>query len=629
MAEKKQHGGDWFDKLQAHNRNVSLERQARAAEETARQAEIDRRQNEEHRRRIEEIEEKRAADEAARLQLAKDEREKKEKAKNENARIYNIFRRLKEIKDASTAGQKYMLILELQREVDTIDFDAVLDLSYKDRFCKTVDALKTALDELYAECGSNAVYLKAYEAVMKKHEEEISSLSEIKSFENVAAAIKIFPELLTPAVDDYRKRINDFSGRASKAKSIFEILKSQSPESCRNRLKKAIASRYDIPVSIFSEKDYDSLETVSTENEDLTFAKEVMMGVILDDSIPSEELQPLFDFLAERSSSEPILIETYRRNKALEKLARDIAKKKEQKELSEMRAICKTITTPEILLKFDIPNEDDVENPVVAKAWHKTFGTIYNEIIFYRDHVCWLTENKDSFSVSWDDLVNSWERDYKKGGFFSLPEFRGHKIIDKRCVELFERLIAYKQSIVDQQENAVMSPQRCDAVAQVPINDQQTKTAMPPVAAPVSNNESSPNQSECDSEKKDSFAGFMDLFSDIGDPHIFIAPNIPTTKLHNALESYANGVSPEDVLVLVDDTLLGGAKEGVIITKRKLFCKQFMQSPVAFALTAETKISLSYDRDLYVDGRKVHIFITPEKKSRTILVGAILKMCHG
>ena len=458
MANKKQYGGDWIDKWQAHNRNVSLERQAQAAEEKARQAKLDRLDHEEHRRRMEKIEEKRASDEAARLQLAKDERDKKEKAKHENARIYNLYRRLKEIKEASTPGLKFLLISELQKEAETIDFDAVIDISYKDRFYKTVDALKVALDNLYKECGDNAAYLKAYEAAMQESQKEISSLSEIKSFEDVAQAVKVYPELLTVAAEDYKKRVNDFFGRASKAKSIFETLKSKSPESCQNELRKAIASNYIIPISVFFEKDYDSLETVSTDNENLSFIQEALMGFILDDSIPSEELQPLFDFIAERSSTKKIVVETYRREKAQEKLAQDIAKKKEQKELNEMRSICKAITTPEIMLKFDIPNEDDVENSIVAKAWHKTLGTIYNEIIFYRDHVCWLTENKTSFSVSWDDLVNSWQRDYKKGGFFSLPEFRGHKILDNRCVELFERLIAYKQSIVDQQEEVIMPP---------------------------------------------------------------------------------------------------------------------------------------------------------------------------
>ena len=607
MAEKKQHGGDWFDKIQAHNRNVALDRQARAAEETARQAEIDRRQNEQHRRRLEELEEKRATDEAARLRLVQDEQEKKEIAKYENTKIYNLFRRLKEIEVASTLGQKYLLIRELKNEAEAIDLEAVLDISYKDRFFETIDALKIALDKLYAECGKNATFFKEYEAVMEKSKDEISSLSEIRSFENVVESLKIFPELFTPAFDAYRKRINVFSERASKAKSFFEILKSKSPELCHDRLKEAIASKYNIPTSIFSEEDYDSLETLSVENENLEFVKEAMMEVVLDDSIPSEELQPLFDFLAEQSSTTKIVIETYRREKALEKLAQDIAKKKEQKELNEMRAICKLITTPEIMLKFDIPNDDDVENSVVAKAWHKTLGTIYTVIIFYRDHVRWLIDNKSSFSVSWDDLVHSWERDFKKGGFIRLPEFRGHKIHDNRCVELFERLIAYKKSIIEQQE----------------------KSIIPTVVVSGFDEESSENPTEKDSGKNNLPDDTMGLFFNVDDPHIFMNPNIPPTKLRNALESYAPGIAPADVLVLIDDTVFGGAKEGMIITKRKLFSKQILQSPIASELVAETKISLVRDRELHIDGRKVHVFITPKKNSLPQLIEAIEKMCQS
>ncbi|MBR1965141.1 MAG: hypothetical protein IKA22_00860 [Lentisphaeria bacterium] len=607
MAEKKQHGGDWFDKIQAHNRNVALDRQARAAEETARQAEIDRRQNEQHRRRLEELEEKRATDEAARLRLVQDEQEKKEIAKYENTKIYNLFRRLKEIEVASTPGQKYLLIRELKNEAEAIDLEAVLDISYKDRFFETIDALKIALDKLYAECGKNATFFKEYEAVMEKSKDEISSLSEIRSFENVVESLKIFPELLTPVFDDYRKRINVFLERASKAKSFFEIFKSKSPELCHDRLKGAIASKYNIPTSIFSEEDYDSLETLSIENENLEFVKEAMMEVVLDDSIPSEELQPLFDFLAEQSSTTKIVIETYRREKALEKLAQDIAKKKEQKELNEMRAICKLITTPEIMLKFDIPNDDDVENSVVAKAWHKTLGTIYTVIIFYRDHVRWLTDNKSSFSVSWDDLVHSWERDFKKGGFIRLPEFRGHKIHDNRCVELFERLIAYKKSIIEQQE----------------------KSIIPTVVVSGFDEESSENPTEKDSGKNNLPDDTMGLFFNVDDPHIFMNPNIPPTKLRNALESYAPGIAPADVLVLIDDTVFGGAKEGMIITKRKLFSKQILQSPIASELVAETKISLVRDRELHIDGRKVHVFITPKKNSLPQLIEAIEKMCQS
>lgn len=593
--QEEQHGGDWFDKLQAHNRNVYLERQAE-------QARLDRQQNEEHRRQLREIEQKKADDEAARLQLAREERAQQDRARHENEKIYNLSRRLTELKNAGTTGEKFLLICELQKEAKSIDLNAVLDLAYKDRFSETEDALDTALSDLYAGCGNNAVYLKAYAAVMKNPPKIISSLSEIEISSRILETEKLFPELLTANASKYTELVNNFRQCASKAKSIFEILKAISPELCHDKLKNAIAAKTGVPESIFSEEGYDLLETVSTENENLIFVKEAMLGIILDDSIPSEGLQPLFDFLAERSSTEKIVVETYRREKALERIAVDIAKKKEQKELNEMRSVCKAITTPEIMFKFDIPDEDDVE-PVVAKGWHKTLGTIHIEIIFYRDHVCWLSENKPSFSVSWDDLVNSWERDYKKGGFFSLPAFRGHKILDVRCVELFEKLIAYKRGIVDHQEKAAMLP------GEVPASDKEASAEL--------------------TGKKDSHSDIMALFSKIHDVRILIAPNIPQKKLCNALESYARGINPEDVIVLVDDTVWGNAKNGLTVTSNKLFCKEILQSPVEVTLSAETKVSIVNSREVHIDGRKFCSLVTPSKESLLMLAEAIQEMCES
>lgn len=478
MSNKKQHGGDWIDKIQAHNRNVYLESQAEAAKEKARQAKLDRLQNEEHRRQMREIEQKKADDEAARLQLAREERVQKDRAKHENEKIYNLSRRLKELKDAETTGKKFLLICELQKEAQSIDLNAVLDLAYKDRFSETEDAIDTALSDLFAECGDNAVYLKAYAAAMK-NSSVISSLYEIEKISRVLEAEKLFPELLTENARKYNELVNNFRQCASKAKSIFEILKTKTPELCHDKLKEVIAAKACVPDSIFTEEGYDSLEIVPTENEDLIFVKEGMLRIILDDPIPSEELQPLFDFLAERSSTEKIVVETYRREKALEKSHWILQKKKEQKELSEMRSICKVITAS-VICKFDIPDEDDGENPVVAKVvWHKDVRTTYDDIVFYRDHVCWLTENKVSLSATWDDLVNSWARDYRKGGFLSFDEFRGHKF-DKKCVELFERLIAYKQPLINQQE----------------------KSAMPPAGASISDKESSADPPEKNVSKK-------------------------------------------------------------------------------------------------------------------------------
>ncbi|KAA1152652.1 hypothetical protein EU510_11380 [Pseudoalteromonas sp. FUC4] len=56
---------------------------------------------------------------------------------------------------------------------------------------------------------------------------------------------------------------------------------------------------------------------------------------------------------------------------------------------------------------------------------------------------------------------------------------------------------------------------------------------------------------------------------------IFTKPNIPPKKLKNAL-GYASGVNPNDVLILIDDTVFGGAKDGMLVTRDALYCHEIM-----------------------------------------------------
>jgi len=53
--------------------------------------------------------------------------------------------------------------------------------------------------------------------------------------------------------------------------------------------------------------------------------------------------------------------------------------------------------------------------------------------------------------------------------------------------------------------------------------------------------------------------------------NLCVAPNIPEGKLTNAIDSYAQGTQPEDVLFLYDDTLWGSAKNGFCFTRFYLF----------------------------------------------------------
>ncbi len=58
---------------------------------------------------------------------------------------------------------------------------------------------------------------------------------------------------------------------------------------------------------------------------------------------------------------------------------------------------------------------------------------------------------------------------------------------------------------------------------------------------------------------------------------IHIAPNIPLKKLHNALESYNSTKKPGDVIALVDDTVFGGGKDGLLLTEDYLLVKEPFQ----------------------------------------------------
>ena len=57
-----------------------------------------------------------------------------------------------------------------------------------------------------------------------------------------------------------------------------------------------------------------------------------------------------------------------------------------------------------------------------------------------------------------------------------------------------------------------------------------------------------------------------------GEPfeRVFVAPHIPLKKLHGALDNYGQGLRPKDVVVLIDNTLFGGAREGVLITETEI-----------------------------------------------------------
>ena len=94
----------------------------------------------------------------------------------------------------------------------------------------------------------------------------------------------------------------------------------------------------------------------------------------------------------------------------------------------------------------------------------------------------------------------------------------------------------------------------------------------------------------------------------LDDKHIHLRPDIPAKKLHNAIRTYAPDVVEDEVLGLLDDTMLGSGKDGCLVTATTLYGHDAALSPVRFdlarmrSLTREGKGSHSI---LRADGSNV------------------------
>lgn len=124
-----------------------------------------------------------------------------------------------------------------------------------------------------------------------------------------------------------------------------------------------------------------------------------------------------------------------------------------------------------------------------------------------------------------------------------------------------------------------------------------------PVAAPV---EAAPKATgELPAEQLAVLIGYVrECALRIESDKVFVAPNIPPKKLQAALASYGNSMTADEVIVLVDDTLFGGAKEGMLIGDTRIAMKMMMDSPRLFFWKFLTGIAIS-KRKVFVNQREI------------------------
>ncbi len=113
---------------------------------------------------------------------------------------------------------------------------------------------------------------------------------------------------------------------------------------------------------------------------------------------------------------------------------------------------------------------------------------------------------------------------------------------------------------------------------------------------------------ELSAEQVDSIVQMtLSLAERLGLERVYVRPHIPQKKLSAALESYGANMSADEVLVLIDDTLFGGAKEGVLMGESKLAIKMVFDSPRLFFWRHLDSLAVEKS-DLFVNSRKVGAF---------------------
>lgn len=116
----------------------------------------------------------------------------------------------------------------------------------------------------------------------------------------------------------------------------------------------------------------------------------------------------------------------------------------------------------------------------------------------------------------------------------------------------------------------------------------------------------------------------VEEISKISASGVFVEGFIPPTKEYNAINSM--GVS-EDVVALVDGTVFGSAKEGVVITDKAIYFKNLWQDAHRCEWGATLTVTMNKDGDqIVINGEEVILAAVTENETKKSIVDAINKI---
>lgn len=103
---------------------------------------------------------------------------------------------------------------------------------------------------------------------------------------------------------------------------------------------------------------------------------------------------------------------------------------------------------------------------------------------------------------------------------------------------------------------------------------------------------------------------------------LFVNPNIPSKKLQSAINSYGNGIPLEDVIVLVDDTAFGSAKDGILITEKNIYIKIFTESVRAYEWSSIETIEIE-KKTIFINGAAISSLVQTTERDLRIFFNKI------
>lgn len=117
-----------------------------------------------------------------------------------------------------------------------------------------------------------------------------------------------------------------------------------------------------------------------------------------------------------------------------------------------------------------------------------------------------------------------------------------------------------------------------------------------------------------------------------GSDNIYFAPVIPNKKLQGAMSYLPHGVSPNDVLMLIDDTVFGSAKVGMCLTAKGLFYKASFEDEQAYLFEHIQQVEADIGiltSSILINGQDELSFSQLDKGVIRALVAFLNELCQG